>query len=291
MRSMTGYGSGTATFPGGQVSIELRAVNHRFLEIKMPLPREFLAWERELRAMIEAQVKRGRLELTLTCTGRAPRAYTVNLNLELARAYREAVGRLQQDLGVTGELDLPFLAAHPELFQVTETPQPLAAEVQAAKHALQHALAALEQQRCREGKFLQRELRTRVTALDTVRRAVKDRSQIAQDAVRERLKERVTSLLQGVEIDQSRLLQEVATLAQRSDITEELVRLHSHLKALAGLLRAHEPVGKRLDFLLQEIQREVNTIGAKADDVDIRHLVVAAKEEVEKLREQAQNIE
>ncbi len=114
---------------------------------------------------------------------------------------------------------------------------------------------------------------------------------IVQETVRARLKERVTDLLRGVEIDQSRLLQEVATLAQRSDITEELVRLHSHLKALAGLLRAHEPVGKRIDFLLQEIQREVNTIGAKADDVDIRHLVVAAKEEVEKLREQVQNIE
>ncbi|MBI3300845.1 MAG: YicC family protein [Deltaproteobacteria bacterium] len=291
MRSMTGYGSGTAAFPGGRVSVELRAVNHRFLEIKMPLPREFLAWEHEFRELIEAQVKRGRLEMMLTCTGRPPRAYAVRLNVELARAYREAVTRLQRDLRVKGELDLPFLAAHPELFQVTEKPQAVDAEVQAAKEALHHALAALERQRTREGKFLQRELRARVAALDKVRRAVKDRSGIVQEAVRKRLTERVTSLLQGIEIDQSRLLQEVATLVQKSDITEELVRLHSHIEALAGLLRAHEPVGKRIDFLLQEVQREVNTIGAKADDVTIRHLVVQAKEEVEKLREQVQNIE
>lgn len=291
MRSMTGFGSGTATFPGGRVSVELRAVNHRFLEIKMPLPREFLPWEQEWRKLIEAQAKRGRIELTLTCSGQPPRTYTVRLNVELARAYRAAVTRLQHDLGVTGELDLPFLAARPELLQVVENPQPAEAEAHAAQQALQHALTTLERQRSKEGKFLQREMRLRVAALDTVRRTVKDRSRIAQEAARARLGERVTTLLQGMGIDQSRLLQEVATLVQKSDITEELVRLQSHLEALAGLLRVHEPVGKRIDFLLQEVQREVNTIGAKADDAAIRHLVVEAKEEVEKLREQAQNIE
>jgi uncharacterized protein (TIGR00255 family) len=288
---MTGYGSGTAAFPGGRVSVELRAVNHRFLEIKMPLPREFLAWEHELRELIEAQVKRGRLEMTLTCTGRPPRAYTVQINTDLARAYREAMTCLQRELGIRGDLDASFLAAHPELFQITEKPQAVDAEVHAAKEALQHALAALERQRSREGKFLQRELRGRVAALDKIRRTVKDRGAVVQETLRQRLTEKVTTLLQGVEIDQSRLLQEVAILAQKSDITEELVRLHSHLEALVELLRTHAPVGKRIEFLLQEVQREVNTIGAKADDATIRHLVVEAKEEVEKLREQVQNVE
>ncbi len=128
-----------------------------------------------------------------------------------------------------------------------------------------------------------------------MRRQVKDRSGIVYENTRNRLKERVTillqGLLQGVELDQSRLLQEVATLAQRGDITEELVRLQSHLGALGELLRATDPAGKRFDFLLQEVQREVNTIGSKADDAAIRHLVVSAKEEVEKLREQVQNVE
>ena len=291
MRSMTGYGSGSAPFPGGRTSVELRAVNHRFLEVKMMLPREFLPWEQEWREMIEAQVKRGRIELTLTFSGRPVRPYAVNLNLDLARAYCEAITRLQRDLGIKGELDVSFLASRPELFQVTEKPRPTQAEILAAGRALQQALAALERQRGREGTFLARDLRARILVLDKARQAIKKRAPVVQGALRERLRERVTNSLQGVELDQSRLLQEVVTLTQKGDITEELVRLQSHLGALAETLRSHDPVGKRIDFLLQEVQREINTIGAKADDTAIRHLVVAAKEEVEKLREQVQNIE
>ncbi|HEV8718393.1 MAG TPA: YicC/YloC family endoribonuclease [Candidatus Binatia bacterium] len=291
MRSMTGYGSGSAAFPGGRASIELRTVNHRFLEVRMMLPREFLPWEGEWREVIEARIKRGRIELSLTFSGRSPRPYAVNLNLDLARAYREAITRLQRDLRVKGEFDISFLTSRPELFQVTEKPQPTQAEVQAVRQALHLALSALERQRSREGKFLARDLRTRIAGLERARRAISRRSPVVQGLLREKLRERVTTLLQGVDIDQGRLLQEVAALTQRSDITEELVRLQSHVQALTEALRSHEPVGKRIDFLLQEVQREINTIGAKADDTTIRHLVVAAKEEVEKLREQVQNIE
>jgi len=291
MRSMTGYGSGSASFPGGRASIELRAVNHRFLEVKMMLPREFLPWEGEWREMIEAQVKRGRLDVSLTFSGRSPRPYAVNLNLDLARAYREAITRLQRDLQVKGEFDISFLTSRPELFQVTEKPQPTQAEVQAVGQALRLALTALERQRSREGRFLARDLRTRIAVLERARQAISRRTPVVQELLREKLRERVTNLLQRVDIDQGRLLQEVAALTQRSDITEELVRLQSHEQALTEALRSNEPVGKRIDFLLQEVQREINTIGAKADDTTIRHLVVAAKEEVEKLREQVQNIE
>jgi len=288
---MTGYGSGSASFPGGRASIELRAVNHRFLEVKMMLPREFLPWEGEWREMIEAQVKRGRLDVSLTFSGRSPRPYAVNLNLDLARAYREAITRLQRDLQVKGEFDISFLTSRPELFQVTEKPQPTQAEVQAVGQALRLALTALERQRSREGRFLARDLRTRIAVLERARQAISRRTPVVQELLREKLRERVTNLLQRVDIDQGRLLQEVAALTQRSDITEELVRLQSHEQALTEALRSNEPVGKRIDFLLQEVQREINTIGAKADDTTIRHLVVAAKEEVEKLREQVQNIE
>jgi uncharacterized protein (TIGR00255 family) len=241
--------------------------------------------------VIEARIKRGRIELSLTFSGRSPRPYAVNLNLDLARAYREAITRLQRDLRVKGEFDISFLTSRPELFQVTEKPQPTQAEVQAVRQALHLALSALERQRSREGKFLARDLRTRIAGLERARRAISRRSPVVQGLLREKLRERVTTLLQGVDIDQGRLLQEVAALTQRSDITEELVRLQSHVQALTEALRSHEPVGKRIDFLLQEVQREINTIGAKADDTTIRHLVVAAKEEVEKLREQVQNIE
>jgi len=295
MRSMTGYGSGTALFPGGRVTVELRAVNHRFLELKMPLPREMLPYEQEFRALIETRVKRGKLDMLLTTSGKPLRTYTVQPNLELARAYYDAVQQVQRGVGVKGTLDLSFLSAHPELFQVQEQQAAIEPQAKAAKKALTAALAALERQRTREGKFLQRELQTRVTTLGQIRRKIKDRSSIVYENTRERLKDRANALLQGlvpgIEIDQSRLLQEAAGLAQRSDITEELVRLQSHLEALSGHFRSADPVGKRIDFLLQEVQREVNTIGSKADDVEVRHLVVAAKEEVEKLREQVQNVE
>jgi uncharacterized protein (TIGR00255 family) len=292
---MTGYGSGSATFPGGRLTVELRTVNHRFLELKIPLPREFLSYEQEFREMIESYLTRGKVDMFLTTTGKPPRRYTINLNLELARAYRGALTRLRREFGMTGDGDSSFLSAHPELFQVQEQLQATAAQVEAIKKALTQALTALDRQRLREGRFLQRELRTRIATLDKVHRQVHARSGIVQENTRNRLKERVNTLLQGllqgVEIDQSRLLQEVATLAQRGDITEELVRLQGHLEALAELLQFTEPIGKRFDFLLQEVQREVNTIGSKADDTQIRHLVVSAKEEVEKLREQVQNVE
>ncbi|HXG22384.1 MAG TPA: YicC/YloC family endoribonuclease [Methylomirabilota bacterium] len=291
MRSMTGYGNGSATFPGGRLTVELRTVNHRFMEIKMPLPREFLPWEQEFRETIEARLKRGRVEMSLICNGRTPRAYSVQPNLELARAYHKALKQLSRTLQIKEDIDLSFLTVRPEFFQITEQPHPLTAEVQAARKALQHALTALERQRSREGKFLQQDLRARLATLEKTRQAIQERSRVAQETIRQRLIERVTTLLQGTEVDQGRLLQEVVTLTQKSDITEEIVRLHSHLKAMAGLVRSHEPVGKRIEFLLQEVQREINTIGAKSDDIVIRHAVVEAKEEVEKMREQVQNVE
>lgn len=288
---MTGYGSGAASFPGGRVQIELRTVNHRFVEIKMSLPREFLPWEREFRGMIETQVKRGRVEMLFTCVGRPARAYTVQPNLDLARAYHAALKRLYRELGLKTALDSSFFVTRQELLQVVEQPQAVAGEIHAAKKALQSALTVLNRQRNREGKFLQRDLRTRITSLEKKRRAIQERSKIAQKGIRQKLIERVSSVLQGVEIDHSRILQEVVALTQKSDITEEIVRFHSHLTALSGLLRDREPVGKRIEFLLQEVQREINTIAAKSDDAIIRHVVVEAKEEVEKMREQVQNIE
>lgn len=288
---MTGYGSGSAPFPGGRVSAEIRTVNHRFLEMKLSLPRLFLPWEDEFRQQLSAQVGRGRLELSLNLSGRAPQTYTVSLNHDLARAYRRAFSDLQKELGIDTPLDLGLLASRPDLLQVSAQPQLSQAELQAAKKAVSKALHSLERQRSREGRFLRRELRSRVTTLSKLRRAASRRAGHVQAAARQRLTERVQTFLADTQLDQSRLLQEVVAATQKSDITEELARLQSHLETMTDLITKHEPVGKRLDFLLQETNREVNTIGAKTDDAPVRHLVVEAKEEVEKLREQVQNVE
>ena len=291
MRSMTGYGSGSAAFSGGRVSAEIRTVNHRFLEMKMSLPRLFLPWEDEFRRQLSAQVGRGRLELSLNLSGRTPHTSTVSLNRDLARAYRRAFSELQKELGIDTPLDLRLLASRPELFQVSVQPQLSQTELGAAKKAVDRALRSLERQRSREGRFLRRELRGRLQTLSRFGRAAARRSGRSQTAARRRLAERVQTFLAGTQLDQSRLLQEVVAATQKSDITEELVRLQSHVETMTDLIASHEPVGKRLDFLLQEINREVNTVGAKADDAPLRHLVVEAKEEVEKLREQVQNVE
>ena len=291
MRSMTGFGTGSMALPGGRAAVDIRAVNHRFLEVKLQLPRGFLPWEVEFRSLISAQLKRGRIEVFLSLSGRPSHSYTVHLNIELARAYAQAVSRLQNELGIRGGLDLQFFATRPDLFQVAESQQPSPAEVSASKKALQRALTALTRQRRREGKFLQRDLRGRISTLEKLRRNVQRRIGPSRQLMRKKLADRIMPLLPHLETDRSRVLQEVASLVQKSDITEELVRLQSHLHAFADLLRLEESVGKRMDFLLQEMQREVNTIGAKADDAPIRHLVVQAKEEVEKIREQVQNIE
>ncbi len=291
MKSMTGFGTGSLAFSGGRATVDIRAVNHRFLEVKLHLPRGFLALEDELRALVAAQVKRGRVEVFLTLSGQTARSYTVVPNIELARAYSQAAQQLKDSLELGGDLTLQFLLSRPEVFQVAEVHQPASTEIAASKKALQRALTALERHRRREGKFLQRDIRGRIATLEKIRRRVERHSAQSQHATQQKLADKVTALLPHLDSERRRVLQDVASLAQKSDITEECVRLHSHLGAFADLLRLAEPVGKRMDFLLQEMQREINTIGAKSDDTSIRHLVVQAKEEVEKIREQVQNME
>ena len=291
MKSMTGFGSGSCAFSGGRATVDARAVNHRFLEVKLHLPRGFLAVEDALRAMVATQVKRGRIEVFLTLSGQTVRSYSVVPNTELARAYLQAAKKLKGALDLGGDLTIQFFMSRPEVFQVAEAHQLSSAEIDASKKALQRALTALGRQRRREGKFLQRDLRGRIATLEKIRRSVERRSAHTQQATRQKLADKVTALLPHLDAERRRVLQDVASLAQKSDITEECVRLQSHLGAFSDLFRLEESVGKRMDFLLQEMQREVNTIGAKADDASIRHLVVQAKEEVEKIREQVQNIE
>ena len=291
MKSMTGFGNGSLAFSGGRATVYIRTVNHRFLEVKPHLPRGFLALEDELRAMVATQVKRGPVEVFLTLSGQTARSYEVVPNIELARAYIKAAKQLKGTLDLGGDLTLHFFLSRPEVFRVAEAHQPSSPEIEASKKALQRALNALERHRRREGKFLQRDLRGRIATLEKIRRSVGRRSTHTQQATRQKLTAKVTALLPHLDSDRHRVLQDVASLAQKSDITEECVRLQSHLGAFSDLLRLAEPVGKRMDFLLQEMQREINTIGAKADDTSIRHLVVQAKEEVEKIREQVQNIE
>jgi uncharacterized protein (TIGR00255 family) len=292
MRSMTGFGAGSADAPGARVGVEIRGVNQRHLEVRIAAPREYAPWERELREQVRREVERGRVEVTIVRTPLAARRrYRVAVREELAVAYVEAARALGRRLRLPGAVALTDVLQLPELFAVAEQPPDLRRERATVGAALGAALRAFTRERTREGRVLQRDLRRRATLVRRLVGRMRGRLPAVQEALRLRVEERLGRLASGVDLDRGRLAQEVAALADRGDVTEELVRLGSHLDALDQALADTAPAGKRAEFLLQEVLRELNTTGAKAADVQISGWVIVAKGEVEKLREQVQNVE
>lgn len=292
MRSMTGYGAGSAESPTARVTVEVRSVNQRFLDVKVSAPREYAPWERDLRDRVRAVADRGRVEVTVARVAvAARRRYMVSVRTELARAYVKAARTLGDTLGLAGPVAIADVLRLPDLLEVNEHPPDLRAELPALRRALARALRVFDAERRREGRHLQRDMEARVRAVRRAAARVRRRVPHAIAALRRQAEERLARLPNTAELDPARVAQEAATLADRSDITEEMVRLESHLRALAATLHHRGSVGKRVEFLLQEIHRELNTTGAKAGDLAIGELVLGAKGEVEKLREQVQNVE
>ena len=292
MRSMTGYGAATADAPTARVSVEIRGVNQRFLDVKVALPREYAAWESEVRDRVRAAAERGRVDVAVTRTPvAARRRYRVGVREELARAYVAAARGLGKRLGVAGDVTIADVLRVPDLFETIEETSSLERERPAMLRALAAALRAFDRERRREGTALQRELLERTATLRRLTAEIRDRLPAVREAFDTKLRERIGRLTGTPELDPQRLTQEIVSLAERGDVTEELVRLDSHLVALGTTLRASGAIGKRVEFLLQEVQRELNTTGSKAADLVVNGLVVDGKAEVEKLREQVQNIE
>lgn len=292
MRSMTGYGAASAEAPAARVSVEIRSVNQRFLDVKVNAPREYAAWERDVRDRVRAVAERGRVEVTLARNPvAARRRYRVAVRTDLARAYVENARALARTLGLAPALGIADVLRLPDLFEVAERPPDVQRELPVMRRALAAALRAFDAERRREGGRLGRDMQARTARLHAMAQRIRRHLPHALAALRRQVEERLERLMGGGELDQARVAQEVAMLADRSDITEELVRLESHLAALRAALRERGAVGKRIEFLLQEIHRELNTTGAKAGDLTIGKVVLDAKGEVEKLREQVQNVE
>ncbi len=292
MRSMTGFGTGGAEAPGARLTVEIRGVNQRHLDIKVAAPREYAPWEAEIRDRIRMRVARGRVDVTVMRVPlAAQRRYRVAVREELAAAYVEAARRLGRRLGLAGEVGIGEVLRLPELFEVSERAPEPKRELPALRRALGAAVRAFDAERRREGRHLRRDMQRRVRALVRLAGRLRTRLPQVERAVRRRVEERLARLGDGMGLDPARLAQELAALAERGDVTEELVRLDGHLAALEAALRAPGPVGKRIEFLLQEVLRELNTMGAKASDLATSALVLEAKGEVEKLREQIQNVE
>jgi uncharacterized protein (TIGR00255 family) len=289
---MTGWGSGSAEAPTARVSVEVRSVNQRFLDVRVVAPREYAAWERDVRDRVRAFAERGRVEVAVArIPVAARRRYRVAVRTDLARAYVTAARDLARDLRLAPVLSVEQVLRLPDLFEVMERPPDVRTELPALRRALAAALRAFDRERRREGARLARDMEGRARRLQAIAARIRRLLPGALAAVRRQVDERLQRAVGGGEVDPVRAAQEVALLADRTDVTEELVRLDSHLAALRTALRAAGPVGKRVEFLLQEIHREFNTTGSKAGDLAINKLVLEAKGEVEKLREQVQNVE
>lgn len=291
LKSMTGYGKGEASAPNGNFLVEIRSVNHRYGEISVRLPRSFYAFENEVKKQASSILKRGKIDISVQWDESAAANFTPQLDMAAARGYYEAYSRLAKELNLPQDAPPEYIMSQKGVIKDTaasldETelqPQLLA--------AVQAAVVALDGMRVREGDALAADLKARRKQIAEWSKQIGERTPQVVLEYRQKLKARLELLLDGADIDESRLAQEVALLADRSDITEELVRLASHFSQFDEALRSSEPVGRKLDFLMQEMNREVNTIGSKSNDAGITTLVIQIKAEMEKMREQVQNVE
>lgn len=291
MRSMTGFGQASWQGKGYKISIEMRSVNQRFLEARFNLPREYLAWEGELRSVVQEHVARGKVDVNVTRSGPLVSEFAVEVNTPLGRAYVNGWRQLQKALHLAGQVDIQFLAGRSDLVRIAERRTEPGSELRRVHQVLRQALRAFNREREREGRALGRDMLQRVVALTRLAQRLRTRVAAVAPQLRARLEQRVATLIAPASVDQERLAQEIALLVTRSDITEELVRLETHLTALRRHCSSRTPAGKAMDFLLQEIHREVNTIASKSNDLAVTDLTLEARAEIEKLREQVQNVE
>lgn len=289
--SMTGYGAGESDLAGVRTVVELRSVNGRFCDIAVRLPKSMGSLECRVRAYVQDHVTRGNVSVSVRCDDGDPDALGVRIDVEAGRKYCDALRQLKDQLGVSGEVSLEMVAAYPGLV----TPE--ADEVDPAERwsgieaALAKAIVAFKDMKSNEGKALETDLRSRIEAILALLRSVEDRAPDRVAEFRERLSNRINGLLEDGQVDPQRVAMEITLFAERSDVTEECVRMNAHCGAFLQTLEADGSPGRRLNFLIQEMNREINTIGSKGNDTEISHSVIQAKEELEKVREQVQNIE
>lgn len=291
---MTGYGSGRATATtGAQCSVEVQSVNRKQSELMINLPRDLSSLEPAVREIINARVARGRLVVNVNPQARAANtvATAPALDTAAARVYFQAMRALQRELGAAGEITIEMILRAPGVLRLTEepvSPEQLWPQVEAA---LRQALDELVRMRTREGQHLAADLRARLEEMRARLGEIRQRQPDAAQHYRQALTERLQRAGLDISLDEDRLAKEVILFADRCDITEEVTRLESHLDQFLALLPKDEPVGRTMDFLTQEMARELNTLGAKANDLAINQLALACKTELDKIREQVQNIE
>ncbi len=291
IRSMTGYGIGQKVISLGRVTAEARSHNHRYLDISLRMPKKLYPLETRIKEMVKAHFSRGRFDISIEMDSGGKDQFKLEPNIEVAQMYVHALESLKSKLNITGKVTLDLVSRVKDVITAKEVEGDVNPPWEEISGVLLSCLDALEAMRESEGRNLFLDLEGRLKRIARHMEEVKGQSPLVLEAYRRRLSERLAEMAEGVEIDSSRLNQEVAYFADRSDITEEVVRIDSHLRQFGQMLKSDEPIGRKMEFLLQEIHREVNTVSAKANDVVISQKVVEIKGELERIREQIQNIE
>ena len=289
--SMTGYGRAEAVLTGRDITVEIKSVNSRYFEYSSRMPRSFAFLDDKLKKLLSESISRGKVELGLTVQSVGASDTRIAVNMELAKEYLDAIGQMSTEFDLKNDITASGLARFPDIFTVQKSEQDEEQIWQDIRSVAQQALQNFISMRAVEGERMKADIFSR---LDFMEKAVAEIETTSEDRVKkytERLYAKLQNVLCDTNIDESRILTEAAIFADKTAVDEETVRLKSHIKQYRDILGKNEPVGRKLDFLTQELNRETNTIGSKCNEISITRMVVDMKAEIEKIREQVQNIE
>jgi len=291
LKSMTAYGRAESLKEAMEFIAEIRSGNNRYREIIPRIPQSLQPFEDRIRSIVSSRLKRGRIELSIQIKDNGDKGLRLELNRPLVKAYVTILNELNKELGCKQPIDISFFSQLKDAIIVKQDSVDLEKIWSDLKDVIDKALLSLDTMRINEGKALEKDFLERLNRIGRYIDEIRNRAKVIVESYSDKLRQRIHKLIKDIEIDKDRLMQEVAFMAERSDITEELIRVESHLEQFRNYMNQDDAIGRRLDFLLQEINREVNTIASKASDSFTSQLVVEIKAELEKLREQIQNVE
>lgn len=291
IKSMTGYGRAQGSFSGGDITVEVKSVNNRYLDCGVKLPRGYVYLEEGVKSQVQKAISRGKVDVFITINAAGADNVKISVNEPVAKGYIDAMHRLVQEYGIQDDISASAISRFSDVFLVEKQEQDENEVKSAISGVVAEALGAFDAMRTREGEALKTDLLQKAEGILTLVSKVEERSPITVKAYRERLTAKMQEVLEDRQIDEARIIQEAAIYADKVAVDEETVRLRSHVDQLQNMLSEGGVIGRKLDFLMQEMNREANTIGSKGNDVEQARNVVSIKSELEKIREQIQNIE
>ncbi len=291
VKSMTGYGRAKEMRNNRDITVEVRSVNNRYLDCTVKMPRIYTFAEDAIKTRVQKAISRGKVDVFVSVDSSAADTAVVTLNKSLVEGYLAALKELKEGYGLEGDVSAAAIARFPDVMTVTKADEDVETVTEDICAVLDQALEAYNTMRAAEGVKLAEDINSRLDTIESLTAKVEERSPKTVAEYRQKLLGRMQEVLQSTTIDESRILMEAAIYADKVAVDEETVRLRSHLSQLRGMLKSNDPMGRKMDFLIQEVNRESNTVGSKCNDVEIATVVVNLKAEVEKIREQVQNIE